>query len=361
MYKSLASGGRERSDVRSGTWEATAAMAAVRDPAEPSGRAPRSGEEHNGGTRALAGHVRYLTLGGLWPRARGTPYLVYAALVQLCGAAYVAVCLLSVYSARGDVAGISHTLMHTLEISSGVLKAGLFFRKRRAFYRLVRDLELMESRDWGCPELEAARRWARWMTVSLSAYIYALILLWLPSPLLAGGDEWLLPLVQLHGVDWSRRPAAYAALYALQCAVPLTQVPVVIGLDCFFVAAMLHVGALLQLLGQRVSSLRVSSDSYSEDSASDEERHILYAELCSCIQSHQKITKFLQDLEEAMSGMVLVQLSSTMVNLCTALYQQTKIKDVSSALQYAMLLPFHTAQIYFYCWTADNITQQLFV
>nr|WBF91106.1 odorant receptor SameORX [Schistocerca americana] len=129
-------------------------------------------------------------------------------------------------------------------------------------------------------------------------------------------------------------------------------------MDCFFVAAMLHVGALLQLLGQRVSSLRVSSDSYSEDSASDEERHILYAELCSCIQSHQKITKFLQDLEEAMSGMVLVQLSSTMVNLCTALYQQTKIKDVSSALQYAMLLPFHTAQIYFYCWTADNITQQ---
>ncbi|XP_046996785.1 odorant receptor 43a-like [Schistocerca americana] len=276
---------------------------------------PRSGADvEDGGERALAGHVRYLRVAGLWPRGRGPAYALYAALVQLSAVAYVAVGVASVRSARGDVDAISHTLMHTLEVVSGLLKAGLFFRKRRSFYRLVRDLEGMASADWDVAELRWARRRARRMTAWLSAYIYALILLWLPAPLLAAGDQRLLPVVQLHGVDWARRPAAYGALYALQCAVLLTQVPVVIGLDCFFVAAMLHAGALLQL--------------------------------------------FLRDLEAAVSAMLLVQLSVIMVGLCMTLYQQTQIKDALTALQYALILPFYTAQLYFYCWTADFIAQQ---
>ncbi|XP_049812354.1 odorant receptor Or2-like [Schistocerca nitens] len=323
----------------------------------------------DGGERALSGHVLYLRVAGLWPRGRGPAYALYAGLVQLSAVAYVAVGVASVRSARGDVDTISHTLMHTLEVVSGLLKAGLFFCKRRSFYRLVRDLDGMASADWDVPELRWARRRARRLTAWLSAYIYALILLWLPAPLLAGGDQRLLPVVQLRGVDWARRPAAYGALYALQCAVPLTQVPVVIGLDCFFVAAMLHAGALLQLLGRRVSGLRLcgggggggGGDGGDEDPAGDERlkrQRVLYAELRACIRSHQKITKFLRDLEAAVSAMLLVQLSLIMVGLCMTLHQQAQIKDALTALQYALMLPFYTAQLYFYCWTADFITQQ---
>ncbi|XP_049947588.1 odorant receptor Or2-like [Schistocerca serialis cubense] len=322
---------------------------------------PWSEEEgQHGSGRTLAGQVLYLTVAGMWPRGRGTPYLLYVALVQLCAVSYVAVGLVSIHTARGDVNSISYTLLHTLEVFSGMVKAGLFFSKRRSFYRLVRDLDLMASDYLDRPELESARRWARRMTVSLSAYIFVVILLWLPTPLLTGGDQKMLPMVQIHGVDWSQWPQAYAALYALQCAVPLTQVPIVIGLDGFFVAAMLYVGALLQLLGQRVSGLRLAGDGAADLSgdAGLKMRQMLYAELSACINSHQKITKFLRDLESAMSAMVLVQLSSTMLNLCMGLYHQTKIRDVLTAMQYAMILPFYSSQIYFYCWTADAITQQ---
>ncbi|XP_049855110.1 odorant receptor Or2-like [Schistocerca gregaria] len=193
---------------------------------------PWSKEEGQYGSgRTLAGQVLYLTVAGMWPRGRGTPYLLYVPLVQLCAVSYVAV---------------------------GVQEA------------------------------------------------------------------------------------------------------VVIGLDGFFVAAMLHVGALLQLLGQRVSGVRLAGDGEADLSgdAGLKVRQMLYAELSACISSHQKITKFLRHLESAMGAMVLVQLSSTMLNLCIGLYHQTKIRDVLTALQYAMLLPFYSSQIYFYCWTADAITQQ---
>ncbi|XP_046989024.1 uncharacterized protein LOC124594700 [Schistocerca americana] len=210
------------------------------------GRKPLPEEDgHRGSGRTLAGQVLYLWVAGLWPHGRPALHLLHAALVQLGAAAYVAVGLISVHTARGDVDDVSHTLMHTREIVAGTVKAGLFFGYRQSFYRLVRDLDLMVSEDWDRPELESARRWARRMTTSLTAYIYTLILLWLPAPLMAAGDQKLLPVVQIHGVDWSLWPGTYAALYTLQCAVLLTQVPIVVGLDCFFVAAMLHVGALL--------------------------------------------------------------------------------------------------------------------
>ncbi|XP_046989026.1 odorant receptor Or2-like [Schistocerca americana] len=332
------------------------AMAGAQDKTKPWSEV----DGQHGNRCTLAGHILYLRVAGLWPHAQATRYLLHTVMVQLCAIAYIAVGVASIYTARGDVDGISHTLMHLLEVVSGMVKAGLFFSKRQSFNRLVQDLDLMVSEDWDRPELESARRWARRMTVSLTTYIYTLILLWLPAPLLAGGDQKLLPVVQIEGVDWSLWPGAYAALYALQCAVLLTQVPVVIGLDCFFVAAMLHVAALLQLLGQRVSELQLINGGVA-DLAGDvglKRRQVLYAELCTCIVNHQKITKYLRDLEAAMSTMVLVQLSTNMICLCMGLYQQIQIKDALTALQYAMVLPFHSTQIYFYCWTADIITQQ---
>ncbi|XP_049855034.1 odorant receptor Or2-like [Schistocerca gregaria] len=325
--------GRSCGSAAGQTREATVAMAGAVDKTMPWSQV----DGQQGVGRTLSGNVLYLTVVGLSPSVRGAPYLLYAALVQLCAAVYVAVGLFSIHTARGDVDAISHTLMHILEDVSGMTKAGLFFRKRQSFYQLVRDLDLMVSEDWDRPELVSARRWARWMTVSLSVYIYAVILLWLPAPLLAGGDQKLLPVVQIEGVDWSQWPGAYAALYTLQCAVLLTQVPVVIGLDCFFVAAMLHVGALLQLLGQRISGLRLSGDG-AVDLAGDRghsTRQMLYSELCSCIRSHQKITKFLRDLEAAMSTMVLVQLSTTMVGLCMTLYQQIQQGEALSLAAYS--------------------------
>ncbi|XP_047106951.1 odorant receptor Or2-like [Schistocerca piceifrons] len=281
------------------------AVAATRERTKP---LPEE-DGHRGSGRTLAGQVLYLRVAGLWTHARPALHLLHAALLQLGAAAYVAVGLVSVHTARGDVDDMSHTLMHILEIVAGTVKAGLFFGNRQSFYQLVRDLDLMVSEDWDRPELASARRWARRMTVSLTAYIYALILLWLPAPLLAGGDQKLLPVVQIEGVDWSLWPGTYAALYTLQCAVLLTQVPIVVGLDCFFVAAMLHVAALLQLLGQRISGLRLSGDG-AVDLAGD-------------------------------------------VGL-----KRQQIEDALTALQYAMTMPFHSIQIYFYCWTADVITQQ---
>ncbi|XP_049855033.1 odorant receptor Or2-like [Schistocerca gregaria] len=308
-------------------------MAATRERTKP---LPEEDGQRGSG-RTLAGQVLYLRVAGLWPQARPAPHLLHAALVQLGAAAYVAVGLVSVHTARGDVDDISHTLMHTLEIVAGTVKAGLFFGNRQSFYRLVRDLDLMVSEDWDRPELESARCWARRMTVSLTAYIYTLILLWLPAPLLAGGDQKLLPVVQIHGVDWSLWPGAYAALYALQCAVLLTQVPIVVGLDCFFVAAMLHVGALLQLLGQRISGLRLSGDG-AVDLAGDvglKRQQMMYVELRACIRRHQKITKFLHDLEAAMSTMVLVQFSISMFCLCMDLYQQIQQGEALSLAAYS--------------------------
>ncbi|XP_049947138.1 odorant receptor Or2-like [Schistocerca serialis cubense] len=123
---------------------------------------------------------------------------------------------------------------------------------------------------------------------------------------------------------------------------------------------MLHVGTLLQLLGQRISGLRLSGDS-AVDLAGDvglKRQQMMYVELRARIRRHQKITKFLHDLEAAMSTMVLVQFSISMFCLCMDLYQQIQIEDALTALQYAMTMPFHSIQIYFYCWTADVITQQ---
>ncbi|XP_049862860.1 odorant receptor Or2-like [Schistocerca gregaria] len=59
-----------------------------------------------------------------------------------------------------------------------------------------------------------------------------------------------------------------------------------------------------------------------------------------------------------MNIMVLIQLSFSMLNLCMALYQQTKIPDLSSALKYILYLPFPTMKIFFYCWAAHNVKEQ---
>nr|QAB43927.1 olfactory receptor OR48 [Oedaleus asiaticus] len=144
---------------------------------------------------------------------------------------------------------------------------------------------------------------------------------------------------------------------------------VVDGLDCLFVASVVHAEALLKVLSERIASLGHSHytdfrlQQFSGREQEPRKRNVgdnsnITAELRMCVIHHQQIIEFLQSLEKAMNIMVLIQLSFAMFNLCMALYQQTKIPNFTSALKYVIYLPFPTMKIFFYCWAAHNVKEQ---
>ncbi|XP_049958109.1 uncharacterized protein LOC126474673 [Schistocerca serialis cubense] len=328
---------------------------------------------------ALKLNVRCLFLGGLWSKSRGPLYLAYSAFIQMCSFAYIAMCMVSIFSAEGDINDVTLTLLHTFEVVCGVLKAAIFYLKRHEYYEIVRSLdELMSAQRQYLTVskgqellvmLEAAHKKANFLTLVLTGYIYGLVFVWLPFPLILCPSERLLPLIPLPGKYYKEPLLLYIAVYAIQSFVPLSLIMVVDGLDCFFVSSMVHTEALLKVVSERIASLGhlpYTDFTVQRFSGLEQETRGMdvgnnsdwTAELRSCIVCYQKIIEFLQRLEKAMNIMVLIQLSFSMLNLCMALYQQTKIPDLSSALKYILYLPFPTMKIFFYCWAAHSIKEQ---
>nr|QJX74312.1 odorant receptor 32 [Ceracris kiangsu] len=324
-------------------------------------------------------NVRCLLLGGLWSKSKGLLYLAYSAFIQLCSVVYIVMCMLSIFSPEGDINDVTLTLMHTFEIVCGILKAVIFFLKRDEYYQIVHNLDrlvssqrqyLTASKDEHLLMLlDAAHKKTNFLTLVLTGYIYGLVFVWLPFPLILMPSERLMPFVQIPGNYFKEHFSVYIIAYAIQSFVPLALIMVVDGLDCFFVSSVVHAEALLKVLSERIASLghphytdfrlqRFSDMERESRKRNVENNADMTAELRSCIIHHQEIIEFLQRLEKAMNIMVLIQLSFAMFNLCMALYQQTKIPNFTSALKYVIYVPFPTMKIFFYCWAAHNVKEQ---
>ncbi|XP_049862859.1 uncharacterized protein LOC126356157 [Schistocerca gregaria] len=174
-------------------------------------------------------------------------------------------CMVSIFSAEGDINDVTLTLLHTFEVVCGVLKAAIFYLKRHEYYEIVRNLdELMSAQRQYLTErkdedllmmLEAAHKKANFLTLVLTGYIYGLVFVWLPFPLILCPSERLLPLIPLPGKYYKEPLLLYITVYAIQSFVPLSLIMVVDGLDCFFVSSMVHTEALLKVVSERIASL----------------------------------------------------------------------------------------------------------
>nr|WBF91111.1 odorant receptor SameORX [Schistocerca americana] len=154
--------------------------------------------------------------------------------------------------------------------------------------------------------------------------------------------------------------------YALQCMLATWATQLSNGVDLLFVTVMILTAAEMRILTLRIVNLKTENSEVrivkranvvigqTENTCGDE----MYEKLCQCIESHQKVIRFVKQLENSMSSIVMLQFYFSVLIICVTLFQATYSTDYSSVLKSVSYLPVPAGQIYLYCWAAHNVTEQ---
>ncbi|XP_049832927.1 uncharacterized protein LOC126273418 [Schistocerca gregaria] len=200
---------------------------------------------------------------------------------------------------------------------------------------------------------------------------------WVLNPLLLGGDATnkQLPLVAWYGLGTSDSPI-YEMLYVSQCLVIFYCFLASWGLDLFLASVMIHIAALLKIVSIRFSLVTASTNYSNPDTqvhqqnktlAAPEDNHeMVMMEVTRAEYMHQHciintgfLFRFVRDLENIVSPLILTQFLAGIVVICVNLYHTTTATNgllwASKFATYLLMLVF---QIFIYCWCAHDIVEQ---
>nr|ALD51496.1 odorant receptor 75 [Locusta migratoria] len=327
------------------------------------------GWSESGGS-VLRLNVRHLWACGVWPLPGGWLFEAYAALGLALGAWNAAESLLALSFCWGDMEETTLLLTSTFTIGCGSAKMALLLARRGRYRALARRVQALASLQTGhCladPALDDIRRGSQRrafrLTLSMLLFMFSQCFVWFPMPVLAHWEERRLPFAQ-HA--WDNNTRLYALSYAVQCVIGAWTSQLSFGVDLLFVAVMILAAAQLRILTIRIASLKTESwkvkpegGARCEDVRPENGRDVMYENLCLCIDSHQKILRFLKHLENTMSSVVMTQFCFSVLVACVALFQATYSTDFTAVLKCASFLPVPGGQVFLYCWAAHNVTEQ---
>nr|AGK25860.1 odorant receptor 4 [Locusta migratoria]ALD51443.1 odorant receptor 80 [Locusta migratoria] len=308
-------------------------------------------------------NIRHLHLFGLWPLRASRLFPLYTAYAAALGVWNTAEGFLAVYFSWGDLEQTTLVLMNTFTNASGLAKICFFARDRRRYASLARGADRLArlqaqacARDRALAQvLRRARRAARRLTAAMLLFMFSQCFVWFPMPAVAHADERRLPFAQ-H--PWDNNTAHYELAYAVQCVAGLWLSQISYGVDCLFASVMLLAAAQLEILAGRVAALGERRNGRGGEPLPADAPDSMYADLCACVEAHQKILRFVSDLENTMSPIAMTQFVCSVLVACSSLFQATYSKDLSAAFSSMSFLPIPGGQVYLYCWAAHEVTEK---
>ncbi|XP_049942617.1 odorant receptor Or2-like [Schistocerca serialis cubense] len=322
------------------------------------------------GQSILKLNIRHLWLCGVWQLPGSRMFEAYGALGLALGVWNAIEGSLAIYYSWGDMEETTLVLTSTVYIGCNTIKMAFSRRNRRQYYALARRVQTLVSlQSESCfadPALAGiqkdSQRLALRLTLGILLFMFAQCFVWFPTPLVAHPGERRLPLVQ-HA--WDNNTNYYALSYASQCVIGAWTSQLGYSVDLLFMAVMILVAAQLRILSLRIASLKTED---CEENLEDGERRMngmpadtcdkMYENLCLCIETHQKILRFIKHLQNTMSSVVVTQFCCCVLVACVALFQATYSTDFSAVLMCASFLPVPSSHVFLYCWAAHNVTEQ---
>ncbi|XP_047098454.1 odorant receptor 43a-like [Schistocerca piceifrons] len=315
-------------------------------------------------------NVRHLWLFGVWPLGTCPLYDAYTAFGFALGVwntveGVVAACFI-----WGDLEEMTLVFANTFTIASGLVKLAFYTRDRGLYSALARRLEdLLSVQREVCSEdpelasiLRGSRKQAGRLTVGMLLMMFSQGFVWFPIPAIAHPGERRLPFAQ-H--DWDNNTHYYGLSYAVQCVAGVYLSQISFSMDCLFAAIMILVAAQLKIVSCRIGKLK-ADEIYEQEGERDDRlgETVLracqkpYSNLCQCIETHQKILRFVVRLQNTMSPIAMTQFFFSVIVACMALFQATYSKDFTAVFRCVAFMPIPCGQVLLYCWAAHNVTEQ---
>ncbi|XP_046980716.1 odorant receptor Or2-like [Schistocerca americana] len=319
------------------------------------------------GQSVLKLNIRHLWLFGLWPLYESSAFQLYTVYVYILALWNVTECLLTVYFAWGYMDEVTLVIMSTASHLNGLIKMMFFHYDRRRYNALTRRVaSLLSVQSDVCGRespmaaiVDSSQRHAFRLTLSLLLFMFAQCFVWFPMPLYTHPETRRLPFAQ-HA--WDNNSNLYGLSYFAQCAAGLWTTQISFGLDCLFASAMILVTAQLDILAGRILALKY--DTYKEKVEHSEKRPMakfgdkMYNDLCLCVESHQKILSFVNQLQDTMSPIAMSEFFFSVLVICLGLFQATFNEDFGAVFECASFLPIPCAHVFLYCWAANSVTVQ---
>ncbi|XP_049794489.1 odorant receptor Or2-like [Schistocerca nitens] len=323
------------------------------------------------GHSVLKLNIRHLWLMGMWPLGHSSVFKLYTAFAFTLGLWSVVESLLAVYCTLGKLEETTLQLMITSTLICGFMKMVLFVSDPHSYNSMVRDMAgLIAGQDEDSSKdaalaaiLHDSRRRAFRITMGMLLFMLSQCFIWYPIPLVVHAEDRRLPLSQ-HA--WDNNSNYYALSYTVQCVCGLYVSQISFALDCLFASILILVVAQLKILGERILKLKQevipveANENPRRWNQTPRDKHYdgMYRRLCVCIDSHQKILRFITHVQDAMSPIAMTQFASSVVIACMGLFQATYGEDMSVALKCASYLPIPGGQVYLYCWAAHSVTEE---
>nr|QHR83158.1 odorant receptor 44 [Ceracris nigricornis] len=325
------------------------------------------------GQSILRLNIRHLWLCGAWPLPGSWMYDTYAILGLIVGAVNAVESAVSLYFYWGDMEETTLLLTSSVSNGCGTVKLAVVMRNQKQYHALARRVQALVALQSDLvqedPALSAiaqsARRRAYRITLGMLLLMFSQYFVWYPMPFYVDPGARRLPFAQ-H--KWDNNSHYYVLSYFLQCAASARGTQLSWSLDLLFMSVMLLVGAQLEILTRRISSLKTESSEGKLEIVVKSEKAMLgmlansgdkmYENLCLCIQTHQKILSFIKYLDNTMSSVAMIQFCVSVLLVCVALFQATYSTDSTAVLRCALYLPMPGTQVFLYCWAAHNVTEQ---
>ncbi|XP_049794497.1 odorant receptor Or2-like [Schistocerca nitens] len=334
------------------------------------GREERRLSWRESGRSVIKLNVRHLWLFGVWPLGTCPLYDAYTAFGFALGVWNTVEGVVAAYFIWGDLEEMTLVFANTFTIASGLVKLVFCTRDRGLYSALARRLDaLLSMQREVCSEdpelasiLHGSRKQAARLTVGMLLMILSQAFVWFPIPVIAHPGERRLPFAQ-H--DWDNNTHYYGLSYAVQCVAGVCLSQISFGMDCLFAAIMILVAAELKILSCRIGKLEaddISKQVGESDGRLGETRlrarQKPYSNLCQCIETHQKILRFVVRLQNTMSPIAMTQFFFSVIVACMALFQATYSKDYTAVFRCVTFMPNPCGQVLLYCWAAHNVTEQ---
>ncbi|XP_047106432.1 odorant receptor 7a-like [Schistocerca piceifrons] len=288
-------------------------------------------------------NIRQLNVWGVWPLPGSALFHAYTVFIFAMGLGGLAQDLAGVYVSWSDLQEVTMALIHILSVCGGFVKLAFFIRRRPMFNVLVRRTDQMVSaqKEFCASDeslramLKASHRKAVYITLFAYGYLFLQGGIWLPMPLIAYPGQRKLPFVQVPGAD-TTSVYLYALLYSLQCLSSMFITFVGVTIDCFFAVVMIHTVVQFRILNARIKALRpdvaASASCRIVVGRQTNFHDNMYNQLCQCIQTHQRLLRFVSFLDSVMNPIVMTQFTFGVMVAGVTLFQATYGEAVCGAL-----------------------------